>query len=163
MINGTLFQTIVHALELICAFNARMQSIFRSLSWPNVDCSVHFVGARAPRRIFACESGTMQLSCLVGTKTCTPEQFTCHSGNGECVALTWMCDDNHDCADGSDEAECSKLLHVGYFFHTLAHFVSSVIFLSVFYRVLHVTFRKGKAETICMYRLLVFASMYATI
>ncbi|XP_039304796.1 very low-density lipoprotein receptor isoform X1 [Solenopsis invicta] len=41
------------------------------------------------------------------TKTCTPEQFTCHSGNGECVALTWMCDDNADCSDGSDEAECN--------------------------------------------------------
>ncbi|XP_018345576.1 PREDICTED: very low-density lipoprotein receptor-like isoform X3 [Trachymyrmex septentrionalis] len=41
------------------------------------------------------------------TKTCTPEQFTCHSGNGECVALTWMCDDNPDCSDGSDEAECN--------------------------------------------------------
>jgi len=54
---------------------------------------------------------------LVGTKTCTPEQFTCHSGNGECVALTWMCDGNVDCSDGSDEAECSKLLHVDYFFH----------------------------------------------
>lgn len=112
-----------------------MQSVFLP-SRPNVDRSVHLVGARAPRRTFACESGTMQLSCLVGTKTCTPEQFTCHSGNGECVALTWMCDDNADCSDGSDEAECSKLLHVGYLFHMLAHFVLSIIFLYLI--VLHV-------------------------
>jgi len=62
---------------------------------------------------------------LVGTKTCTPEQFTCHSGNGECVALTWMCDGNVDCSDGSDEAECSKLLHVVYFFH----FYLSIFFI----------------------------------
>lgn len=113
-----------------------MQSIFQSLSRLNVIRSVHFVGARALRRALTCESGTMQLSCLVGTKTCTPEQFTCHSGNGECVALTWMCDDNADCSDGSDEAECSKLLHVGYFFHTLAHLVLSII-ISLYFSVLY--------------------------
>lgn len=48
---------------------------------------------------------------LVGTKNCTADQFTCHSGNGECVALAWMCDGHLDCSDGSDEAECSKILH----------------------------------------------------
>ncbi|XP_020282634.1 very low-density lipoprotein receptor-like isoform X3 [Pseudomyrmex gracilis] len=53
-----------------------------------------------------CNNGMDEKNCH-RTKTCTPEQFTCHSGNGECVALTWMCDDNPDCSDGSDEAECN--------------------------------------------------------
>ncbi|XP_018370152.1 PREDICTED: very low-density lipoprotein receptor-like isoform X1 [Trachymyrmex cornetzi] len=53
-----------------------------------------------------CSNGLDEKDCY-RTKTCTPEQFTCHSGNGECVALTWMCDDNPDCSDGSDEAECN--------------------------------------------------------
>lgn len=111
-----------------------MQTIFRSLSRP---IAVSTLSGLAPRVItLAYESGTMQLSCLIGTKTCTPEQFTCHSGNGECVALTWMCDDNPDCSDGSDEAECSKLLHVGYFsihylFHTFAHRCSLLLFFCI--------------------------------
>ncbi|XP_014488136.1 PREDICTED: very low-density lipoprotein receptor-like isoform X2 [Dinoponera quadriceps] len=54
-----------------------------------------------------CPDGVDEDSAVCRTKTCTPEQFTCHSGNGECVALTWMCDDNPDCSDGSDEAECN--------------------------------------------------------
>lgn len=76
-------------------------------------------------------SGSMRNCHLVGTKTCTPEQFTCHSGNGECVALTWMCDGNIDCSDGSDEAECSKLLHVDYSSHKsfpLVHLFSPFFF-----------------------------------
>nr|CAD7399348.1 unnamed protein product [Timema cristinae] len=44
-----------------------------------------------------------------GQKVCSPEEFTCRSQLGECVPLTWMCDDNADCSDGSDEKACSKL------------------------------------------------------
>lgn len=83
------------------------KAITRSNCNRDVKKSVVYVRIRISRSNVNCH--------LVGTKTCTPEQFTCHSGNGECVALTWMCDDNPDCSDGSDEAECSKLLHVGYF------------------------------------------------
>lgn len=55
--------------------------------------------------------GVQSIVHLVGMKNCTADQFTCHSGNGECVALAWMCDGHRDCSDGSDEAECSKILH----------------------------------------------------
>lgn len=40
---------------------------------------------------------------------CNPDEFTCKGHPGECVPLTWMCDDNADCTDGSDEKACSKL------------------------------------------------------
>ena len=113
---------------------------FEAIAKVNINRSVHFVGARALSCIIA---NPVQCNChLVGTKTCTPEQFTCHSGNGECVALTWMCDDNPDCSDGSDEAECSKLLHVGYFSIRL-HTLFSLFFFCFFVpHILHVISRK---------------------
>jgi hypothetical protein len=45
---------------------------------------------------------------LAEEKVCSPEEFTCRAVPGECVPLTWMCDDNPDCSDGSDERACSK-------------------------------------------------------
>lgn len=45
---------------------------------------------------------------ITETKVCTSEEFTCKSANGECIPLAWMCDQNRDCSDGSDEAQCSK-------------------------------------------------------
>lgn len=41
-------------------------------------------------------------------KVCGLDEFTCRSTKGECVPLTWMCDGNRDCSDGSDEKSCSK-------------------------------------------------------
>ncbi len=43
-------------------------------------------------------------------KTCTSEEFACKNNDGECIPLSWMCDQNDDCTDGSDEAACSKLI-----------------------------------------------------
>lgn len=40
-------------------------------------------------------------------KVCGTDEFTCRSTPGECVPLTWMCDDNPDCSDASDEKACS--------------------------------------------------------
>ena len=51
---------------------------------------------------------------------CSTSQFTCNNGN--CVPLTWKCDNYDDCRDNSDEFGCGKftavimlfLLHVPY-------------------------------------------------
>lgn len=82
---------------------------------------------QAPRR--ALEWKLVQsIYHLIGMKNCTAEQFSCHSGNGECVTLTWMCDGNLDCSDSSDEAECSKLMYRGSFY-ACASFGSFVSYL----------------------------------
>lgn len=52
-------------------------------------------------------------------KVCGTDEFTCRSTPGECVPLTWMCDDNPDCSDASDEKACSMyyvvdILHCRY-------------------------------------------------
>ena len=44
-------------------------------------------------------------------RTCGPEEWTCKSKNGECIPLSWVCDDHQDCDDKSDEKGCSKLNH----------------------------------------------------
>ena len=47
---------------------------------------------------------------LVG-RPCGPEEWTCKSHNGECIPLSWVCDDHEDCDDKSDEKDCSKYKH----------------------------------------------------
>ena len=37
-------------------------------------------------------------------QTCTATEFTC--ANSKCVQKRWLCDQEDDCGDGSDEDDC---------------------------------------------------------
>ena len=39
-------------------------------------------------------------------RSCTEHEFRC--SDGSCVTLTWKCDLERDCIDGSDELECGE-------------------------------------------------------
>nr|XP_053632665.1 very low-density lipoprotein receptor-like isoform X3 [Cherax quadricarinatus] len=41
-------------------------------------------------------------------KTCSEEQFRCES-SGECIPRLWVCDDESDCLDSSDEGNCVSI------------------------------------------------------
>lgn len=44
-------------------------------------------------------------SCAEKT-TCSPDHFTCKTGNKECIPKQWHCDGSADCSDKSDEEDC---------------------------------------------------------
>lgn len=46
-------------------------------------------------------------SSLLAPKQCTSNEFRCSSG--QCVSSSFVCDDEADCDDGSDEASCPPL------------------------------------------------------
>ncbi|CAK1543699.1 unnamed protein product [Leptosia nina] len=48
-----------------------------------------------------CHDGDDELDCP--PRTCPPQHFTC--GNGACVPLVWLCDQDSDCEDKSDEGD----------------------------------------------------------
>jgi len=46
-------------------------------------------------------------------RSCTEHEFQC--SDGSCITLTWKCDLERDCIDGSDEVdcgECDKYIHL---------------------------------------------------
>ena len=52
----------------------------------------------------------MIFSCF---RSCTEHEFRC--SDGSCITLTWKCDLERDCIDGSDEVdcgECDKYVHL---------------------------------------------------
>ena len=40
----------------------------------------------------------------ISDQTCTATEFTC--ANSKCVQKRWLCDQEDDCGDGSDEDDC---------------------------------------------------------
>lgn len=48
---------------------------------------------------------TLPLLHLIGPKECGDRQFKC--GDGQCINVTWRCDGDNDCDDGSDEHNCT--------------------------------------------------------
>ena len=40
----------------------------------------------------------------VDSNTCTPSEFACL--NGVCILSSYLCDEDDDCGDESDEAQC---------------------------------------------------------
>lgn len=47
-------------------------------------------------------------STYAGVITCAPNEFRCTGGG--CVALSWQCDGDRDCSDGSDEQSCRNFV-----------------------------------------------------
>lgn len=60
---------------------------------------------------------------------CTSEEFTCKNTEGECIPMAWVCDQNEDCSDKSDEAACSKCeARVSFFTATSMDFELSLFY-----------------------------------
>lgn len=53
-------------------------------------------------------SHTHPASLPTAESTCSPDQFQCKASM-HCISKLWVCDEDPDCADGSDEANCGEL------------------------------------------------------
>uniref|UniRef100_A0A3B4ZA40 Low density lipoprotein receptor n=1 Tax=Stegastes partitus TaxID=144197 RepID=A0A3B4ZA40_9TELE len=57
-----------------------------------------------PCLVFPSFNRTYPVSPLLAPRQCTNTEFRC--SNGQCVSSAFMCDDEADCDDGSDEVSC---------------------------------------------------------
>lgn len=51
---------------------------------------------------------TLPVFLPTAESTCSPDQFQCKASM-HCISKLWVCDEDPDCADGSDEANCGEL------------------------------------------------------
>ncbi|XP_064481852.1 low-density lipoprotein receptor-related protein 1B-like isoform X2 [Ornithodoros turicata] len=56
---------------------------------------------------------------------CKKDQFRCVD-NSECISLSWKCDGNEDCSDGSDERKCRKVCEPAEFYTTCGDGVTCI-------------------------------------
>lgn len=43
---------------------------------------------------------------MVVFSVCPPHEWECKSGTVRCINADYLCDDDNDCSDGSDEENC---------------------------------------------------------
>ena len=77
-------------------------------------------------------------------KTCPEDQFLC--GNGSmCIPRMWLCDEQKDCPNNADEADCSKLLDckksLSIFKNVCFKFASSLLYCAFVCRTSHMCVR----------------------
>lgn len=58
--------------------------------------------------IYNTENHKLNLKCFLSDFTCREDQFKCIQ-NAKCIDQDFVCDNEEDCPDGSDETGCGEL------------------------------------------------------
>lgn len=99
--------------KIMCIYSIGLQGISKLCNWRSVrfflSLSLHF--RQAYQIQFHFESNDFQYLLLLyfsTESTCGPDKFRCT--NGQCIPKRYTCDEEADCADGSDElpSSCRK-------------------------------------------------------